>query len=108
MTITFDGILLSTKHLYIFSNLRKLAYVKIVCFMSKQIKLNQEGYERHLCESQRHGDWILFTCPNCDFVREINYKTGTMNTTGGEVNVMHDGTHLPTGIDPGQMAALGN
>lgn len=69
--------------------------------MSTSIKFhNGEEMEQHDCESRRDGDWIVFKCPKCDYSRRVNWKTGEMSASGGNMFVMHRGQHFPTGVDP--------
>lgn len=67
--------------------------------MSKFIDFNSTEWEKHECHSTREGDWIVFECPQCDYTRRMNWKTGEMKVSGGEMQVLHSGTHLPTGMD---------
>jgi len=56
--------------------------------------------ERHECFSERKGTWIIFRCPECDYVRRMNWETGEMKVRGGEFSVLHSGMHYPIGINP--------
>ncbi len=49
----------------------------------------------HECNSHKEGDWMIFICPHCDYVRQINYKTGKMKTSGGDDNIIHHGVQAP-------------
>ncbi len=71
--------------------------------MEKHIDLSKQNHERHECQSELDGDWIVFTCEKCDYVREINWKSGEMNVSGGDLNVMHEGAHFPMGINPDEL-----
>lgn len=52
--------------------------------------------EKHGCHSYREGDWILFICTECDYIRQINYKTKETMCSGGRPDVIHAGMHQPT------------
>ena len=49
----------------------------------------------HECNSHREGDLMIFICPQCDYVRQINYKTGKMKTSGGDGTTIHHGVQSP-------------
>lgn len=68
--------------------------------MSMKIKSLDFGHEKHSCTSERKGDWIIFTCPECDYVRKLNFKTSEMKVTGGTMTALHSGFHVPVGIQP--------
>jgi hypothetical protein len=40
----------------------------------------RDNFERHQCEAKRKEDWLIFTCPQCDYIRKMNWKTGEMKT----------------------------
>ena len=68
--------------------------------MSMKIRSLDFGSEKHTCTSERQGDWIIFKCPECDYVRKLNYKTREMKVSGGNMTTLHSGFHIPTGIQP--------
>ena len=51
--------------------------------------------KRHVCQSYREGDLIIFICPDCDYIRQINFKTKKMESVGGAIDVIHEGMHQP-------------
>ena len=71
--------------------------------MSKQMKPLDFGYDEHSCTSERKGDWIIFKCPQCDYVRKMNYKTGEMKVKGGNLTTLHKGFHVPVGLQPDKL-----
>ena len=64
-----------------------------------------DNFERHQCEAERNEDWLIFTCPQCDYIRRLNWRTGEMKSKGGSSEVLHEGYYQPPGIDP---SLLGN
>ena len=66
--------------------------------MSKQMNPHDFEYEQHRCISKREGDWIIFECPQCDYVRRLNYKTREMTVTGGSMTTLHSGGYVPVGL----------
>lgn len=61
--------------------------------------LGNQSANQHVCQSQRDGDWIIFTCSKCpDYERRVNWRTGQMSVTHGLLHVAHIGTHLPAEI----------
>lgn len=45
----------------------------------------------HECHSHREGDWMVFICSQCNYIRQVNFKTGKMKSTGGDENIIHQG-----------------
>lgn len=56
--------------------------------------------ERHECFSERKDNWVIFRCPQCEYVRWMNWETGEMKVREGDFMVLHSGMHYPVGIDP--------
>lgn len=50
----------------------------------------------HECHSHQEGDWMIFICSQCNYTRQLNYKTGKMKTSGGDENTIHHGVQSPT------------
>ncbi len=69
---------------------------------TKARKLDAE-YEQHACTSKREGDWIIFKCTQCDYVRKMNLKTREMKVSGGDMTTVHSGFHVPVGLQPGKL-----
>ena len=55
----------------------------------------EDGFEKHECISYQIGDWLIFTCQKCDYVRKFNWKTREMKVSGGDMNTLHNGFHAP-------------
>ena len=69
--------------------------------MSKKVKLLDLNYTIHKCNSQRKDGWIIFKCPDCDYVRKLNLKTNEMQVEGNtDWSVLHKGIHFPIGMQP--------
>lgn len=68
--------------------------------MAKTLDFSNNKQERHECSSERKGDWIVFRCPQCDYVRKMHWETGEMKVRGGDFMVLHSGMHYPLAIDP--------
>lgn len=69
--------------------------------MKKKMHIwDDSEFEKHECTSERQGDWIVFSCSKCDFIRRFHIETGEMRTEGGQFNVLHNGMHIPVGIQP--------
>lgn len=68
--------------------------------MSKKVELIDLGYEKHECNSKREGDWIVFSCKECEYERRYNWKTREVKVTGENIMVLHKGMHAPTGLNP--------
>jgi hypothetical protein len=59
------------------------------------INFNQEHAEKHTCIGHQEGDWIIFTCPECDYQRKMNWLTGETRSNNKDSNVLHRGEHFP-------------
>ena len=51
--------------------------------------------ERHVCESYRVGDWIIYNCPKCNYELRENWRTGELNVRNSKASVRHSGTYFP-------------
>lgn len=67
--------------------------------MSKRVELIDLGFEKHECSSKKEGDWIIFSCTQCDYVRRFNWKTREVKVENGNLLVLHKGSHVPVGLD---------
>lgn len=58
-----------------------------------------EGLERHVCTSKKKGDWIFFSCSECDYLRKMNPFTNEIKLLNpGDENALHQGMHAPVGL----------
>lgn len=64
--------------------------------MSELKPRNGEKTERHLCHSRQEGDWIIYTCPDCDYELRDNWRTGEMTVANAKADVDHSGSHYPS------------
>ncbi len=55
-----------------------------------------EEYERHICESYRHGDWIVHHCPLCNYELRENWRTGEISVRNPKLKIKHSGSYFPT------------
>jgi len=60
--------------------------------------------ERHQCKSHRKGDWVVYTCPQCDYELRDNLKTGETKILNSNPDVSHSGNYFP----PAYLKALEN
>ncbi len=69
--------------------------------MKFELHNDSESEHIHLCESNRNGDWLIFTCPKCpDYERRLNWKTGEMHLKEGKDEmILHRGSFLPIGLE---------
>ena len=67
--------------------------------MSKYLQFPAENVVKHTCKGRREGDWLIFECPQCSYVRVWNTSTNEMRVTDfGDENVLHNGRHEPVGL----------
>jgi hypothetical protein len=67
---------------------------------NKMTFLPAEELPRHTCTARREGEWLVFTCPHCSYIRRFNTVTGDREVVQGEdPGVMHDGQYQPVGVD---------
>lgn len=57
--------------------------------------LPEQAPEKHLCESYRKDDWIIYTCVKCDYELRENLVTGEMKVKNAKANVRHSGSYIP-------------
>jgi len=62
--------------------------------MSRQVVYHQAS-ERHSCEARREGDWVIYTCPQCDYRLRDNLITGEMQIENASRDVAHSGEYRP-------------
>jgi hypothetical protein len=55
----------------------------------------QQATQSHHCEAHREGDWIVFTCPECDYQLKDNLVTGEMQIANAKRDIAHSGEYLP-------------
>jgi hypothetical protein len=58
-----------------------------------------EILDKHQCTGEQKGEWIVFTCPECDYERRIHIETDEVETSGGDPDVLHRGMYVPIGIN---------
>lgn len=67
--------------------------------MYSNYEFNSEDFEKHTCQGRREGDWLIFECPECSYVRKWNPETSEMNLIDrGDENALHSGFFEPTGL----------
>lgn len=55
-----------------------------------------DNIPRHKCVGAREGDFLIFKCTECDYVRTINTKTGKSSTINSSLEILHEGTLIQT------------
>jgi len=67
------------------------------------IEFNASEDGKHICESVKVGDWIIYTCPLCpDYERRYNPKTGEMKSKNLPNNYnLHSGSYAKPGLNTG-------
>ncbi|MCB0587548.1 MAG: hypothetical protein KDD06_19805 [Phaeodactylibacter sp.] len=67
--------------------------------MPNHVEFHSEGFDKHACEGRREGDWYIFECPECSYIRKWNPTTNEMNLVdSGDENVLHNGWFKPVGL----------
>jgi hypothetical protein len=51
--------------------------------------------EKHVCTSYRDGDWIIYSCPHCDYELRENWRDGNLQVRNPKRDVRHSGTYFP-------------
>lgn len=59
-----------------------------------------DGLEKHDCIGIQVDDWLIFSCPTCDYIRKFNWKTREMKVKGGDMFTLHNGFHIPFQSSP--------
>lgn len=63
--------------------------------LSLKANFDQKNANQHQCIGHQEGDWIYFTCQQCDYQRQMNWKTGEMKVKANENSALHTGQHIP-------------
>lgn len=61
------------------------------------LKLNfdpNSSKTRHVCRSDKEGEWIVYRCSQCDYVLKEHFKTGEKIVKNPKANVLHSGTFI--------------
>ena len=67
--------------------------------MSKYLHLINENFAKHSCKGHREGDWLIFKCTECSYVRVWNTTTNEMKVTDdGNEYALHSGRFEPVGL----------
>lgn len=67
--------------------------------MSMSFEFNSEGFDKHSCQGHREGDWLIFECTECSYVRKWNQKTSEIKLVdSGDENALHSGVFEPVGL----------
>ena len=62
--------------------------------MRRQTTDLKQGVEHH-CIGHKEGDFVIFTCPACNYQRLINCATKQVTVRKGTSNAVHIGSHAP-------------
>jgi hypothetical protein len=54
-----------------------------------------QNTEKHECEAHHIGDWIVYTCPQCDYELKKNWKTGELFVENVKAKISHFGSYAP-------------
>ncbi len=57
-----------------------------------ELKFTDDNIPRHKCQGVREGDWLIFKCTSCNYLRKINTKTGKSETVNSSFEILHEGT----------------
>ncbi len=68
----------------------------------KKAKLIKRS-EQHECDVKRQGEWVIFRCKKCSYVRMMNLKTQERTVEPGDPKAGHNGAYIPVGIQPDQI-----
>jgi hypothetical protein len=55
----------------------------------------KEKKDKHNCSSFRDGDWIIYTCPKCNYVCRENWRTGEYEVKNPNPAATHYGSYFP-------------
>jgi len=72
--------------------------------MFSQSSKSKQHVERHQTEARKDGDWLIYSCPQCDYQFWDHQKTGEIKIVNSKTNVRHFGTYAM----PEFIAALEN
>jgi len=61
-----------------------------------EIKFTGDNVPRHNCVGVKDGDWIIFKCSKCDYIRKLNIRTGKSKTYNSSFEILHEGSFSET------------
>ena len=47
----------------------------------------------HICHGRREGDWIVYSCPECDYEMREHWETGEMQVRNVKMDIRHSGSY---------------
>lgn len=56
------------------------------------IKFTGDNLPRHKCVGVKEGNWLIFKCCECSYIRKINLKTGKSKTYNSDFDILHEGS----------------
>ena len=65
-----------------------------------EIKFNMDGEDRHQCYGVKDGEWIIYKCPSCSYIRKVNTTTGKSTSQGGDWTTLHEGSLIELDDSP--------
>ncbi len=65
-----------------------------ILIMTQMILKESHPTETHACQSRRDGDWIVFTCPHCDYELWDNWRSDELKIFNAKQHINHRGSHL--------------
>ena len=48
----------------------------------------------HQCTGYRDGEWIVYTCPKCDYEMREHSTTGEMKVKNVKMEIRHSGSYV--------------
>lgn len=61
---------------------------------NKEIILLSPKEKRHTCKTSRQGDWVIYTCDECDYELWDNLRTGETKVKNSKANIRHSGSYV--------------
>ena len=56
---------------------------------------NNDQNVHHVCNASRDGDWIVYQCPKCDYVRREHIETDESVVENIKAHIHHSGFYVP-------------
>jgi hypothetical protein len=51
--------------------------------------------QQHHCQAHRKGEWLIYTCPRCDYELWDNVQTGETRVLNSKEDINHSGSYFP-------------
>jgi len=52
------------------------------------------SHEHHICTAARAGQWVIYSCPECNYELRENWETGEISVKNASPHIRHSGSYI--------------